>query len=98
MPVKAPQGGQKNYVVKPQQTYGEQYLEGGPLPIGAVDAIEPVFPAAGGPYVNTETGVYPLLDTDWVLTNKLTGQPTRAVTHEEFEELFGPQPGGEVEE
>jgi hypothetical protein len=85
----APQGGQKNYVTKPQQVYGEQYLEGGTLPVGAVPDFGDLFPASGGPYLNGTAGFFTLHSTDWVLTNKRTGVPIEAITDEEFTERYG---------
>ena len=89
MPITPPAGGQRQYVEKPLKVYGEQYLTGGPLPVGAVDAIEPIYPASGGPYANTTTGVFPLHNTDWLLTNRYTGQPHSVITDADFQDRFG---------
>ena len=89
MAVVPPQGGQQNYPQKPVQVYGEQYRAGGPLPVGAVAAIDPYYPAGGGPYVDTHPGVAVLHDTEWVLTNKRTGLATEVITDEEFQDRFG---------
>ena len=89
MPVLPPQGGQKNAVTKPQQVYAEQYRVGQPLPVGAVVDLGEAFPADKGPYVSSMTGVFTLLDTDWVLTNKRTGVPIEAITDEEFTDRYG---------
>lgn len=89
MPNVPPLGGQQPYTERPLRVYGEQYVAGGPLPIGAVPAIEPVYPASGGPWVNTSTGVYPLHDTDWVITNQRTGFAIEVIDDEAFINRFG---------
>ena len=87
--VQPPEGGQKNYVDKPQQVYGEQYLGGGPIPVGAVAEILPDYPAAGGPYLPLPPCVFVVHSTDWVITNKRTGQPERLMTDEDFTDRYG---------
>lgn len=89
MTTKQPEGGQRQYVEKPVKVYAEQYLVGAPLPIGAIEAIEPIYPASGGPYASTTTGIYPLVPTDWILTDRFTGQAESAISHEQFVERFG---------
>jgi hypothetical protein len=88
MPIPA-QGGQQQYTERPYKIFAEQYRAGGALPIGAIAAIEPIFPASGGPYANTLTGVFPLHDTDWVITNRYTGQQQSVMANDEFTERFG---------
>jgi hypothetical protein len=85
MPPKPPHGNQKEYTLRPPRVYADQYLAGSPLPAGAVPSLEPLYPAAGGPYANTTTGVYPLHDTDWILTDTYTGQPTLALSEADFQ-------------
>lgn len=84
MPTKPPQANQQEYTQRPPRYYAEQYLAGGTLPAGAVPSVEPIYPASGGPYANTSTGVYPLADTDWILTDVFTGQPWRTFTDADF--------------
>jgi hypothetical protein len=81
---KPPQAGQQEYTQRPPRYYAEQYLTGGPLPAGALAAMEPLYPAAGGPYANTTTGVFPLKDTDWILTDIYTGLAALALTDADF--------------
>lgn len=87
--VTPPQGGQKNYVDKPQQVYGEQYLGGGPIPVGAVAEAGPGYPAEAGPYLVIPPCVFVIQSTDWVITDKHTGRPERVLTDEEFSDRFG---------
>jgi len=93
MPQVPAQGGQKPYTEKPLKVWGEQYRVGAALPIGAVEAMEPLFPASGGPYANTSTGVFPLKDTDWVITDRYTGQAHSVLSDVDFQDRFsGPPP------
>jgi len=85
MPHKPPQANQKEYTLRPPRVYAEQYRAGDPLPPGAIAAIEPLYPAAGGPYANTSTGVYPLHDTDWILTDTFTGVASLALSDADFQ-------------
>jgi len=89
--VQPPEGGQKNYVTKPQQVYGEQYLAGGPLPVGAVAEL-PDYPPEGGPYLPLPPCVFVIHSTDWVITNKHTGVPTEVITDDTFTERYGGGP------
>ena len=85
-----PQGNQQPYSERPPQVYGEQYHAGQALPIGAsVEVFEPAYPN-GEPRVYAETGVYPLHEGDWVISNRYTGQPVEVISAEEFAERFGP--------
>ena len=88
MAVVPPQGGQQNKPERPAAWYVEQYVAGGPLPVGAVPEIPPFHAAAGGPYVPASTGVYPLHDTDWVLSSRVTGLAHSVITDAEYEERF----------
>jgi len=86
MPNKPPHANQKEYTLRPPRVYAEQFaLTATPWPAGVIAAIEPLYPAAGGPYLNTTTGVYPCHDTDWILTDTFTGEPTRALTDADFQ-------------
>jgi hypothetical protein len=92
-----PQGGQKQHTERPLKIYGEQFVAGGPLPIGA--AIDPGDPiplyADGVPRVLTPAGWVVLHPTDWVVTNRYSGKPIEVISDEEFSERFG---GGNVAE
>jgi len=84
-----PEGEQKSYTERPLKVYGEQYLEGGTLPVGATtDTHHPSY-ADGRPHVITATTVYELHSTDWVISNRYTGQPIEVISDEEFAERFG---------
>jgi hypothetical protein len=85
-----PQGNQTSHTERPLKVYAEQYLEGGPLPVGVVvDVVPPVY-ANGEPRVYATTGTYPIRSTDWVITNRYTGAPIEVISDEEFTERFGP--------
>ncbi len=87
-----PQGAQQQYTERPLRIYGEQYVEGQPLPIGAVinpgGAESPLF-TDGQPRVLTPTGWVVLHVTDWVVSNRYTGAPIEVISDEEFGERFG---------
>ena len=89
------QGNQKQHTEKPLKVYAEQYLEGAPLPVGAVifdvDPAEvPPSPYLDGlPRVPLATGPTILNLTDWVITNRYTGAPSEVISDEEFSERFG---------
>jgi hypothetical protein len=89
-----PQGNQSPHTERPLKIYGEQYLEGGTLPIGVV-----VDPAGGGdvplfhdgaPRVLTPAGWRIVAVSDWVISNRYTGKPIEVISAEEFAERFGP--------
>lgn len=90
-----PQGNQKQQNEKPLKVYAEQYLDGRPLPIGAIidppaaPGLPPMF-ADGVPRVPLPTGWVVILVTDWVISNRYTGQPIEVISAEEFTERFGP--------
>jgi hypothetical protein len=89
-----PQGEQKQHTERPLKVYAEQYLEGEPLPVGAV--INPTGPGGlplftdGVPRVLTPAGWAVLRLTEWVISNRYTGKPIEVVSAEEFSERFGP--------
>ena len=92
-----PQGQQTPHTERPLRVYAEQYLTGGVLPIGvSVDVLPPVYPN-GEPRVYTAAGTVPVSDTDWVISNRYSGQPIEVISVEEFAERFGggPADGGE---
>ena len=82
-----PQGEQKQYNEKPLKIYGEQYLTGEPLPIGA--RTEAPDGSTVPPYVVTADGRYhPLTLTDWVISSRYTGVVVEVISAEEFAERF----------
>ena len=86
-----PQGEQKQHTERPLKIYAEQYLDGQPLPIGAV--IYPDIYPDGLPRVSTPTATYVLTLTDWVISSRFSGQPIEVISADEFTERFGPGGG-----
>lgn len=96
-----PQGDQQPYTERPLRIYGEQYVVGGPLPIGAVidptggpplpgqAPLPPLF-VDGLPRVPTAFGWVVVHPTDWVISNRYSGKPVDVISAEEFSERFGP--------
>jgi hypothetical protein len=85
------QGNQKQQNEKPLKVYSEQYLEGQPLPIGTTtDYGDPPLFTDGLPRVALETGWVVVQLTDFVLSNRYSGQPMEVISAEEFAERFGP--------
>jgi len=90
-----PQGNQTQHTERPLKVYAEQYVQGQPLPIGAV--IDPV-PAPdlpplfsdGLPRVLTPDGWIVVNLTDVVISNRYTGKPIEVISADEFLERFGP--------
>lgn len=87
-----PQGEQQPYTERPLRVYGEQYLEGAPLPIGVV-IIDPASPMPlftdGLPRVFLPSGPVVVQLTDWVISNRYSGEPREVISAEEFSERFG---------
>lgn len=83
-----PQGAQQQYTERPLKIYAEQYLDGQPLPIGAV--LVPEIYTDGLPRVSTSTQTFVLHETDWVISSRYSGQPIEVISAEEFAERFGP--------
>jgi hypothetical protein len=88
-----PQGNQKQHTERPLKVFAEQYLLAQPLPIGAV--LIPDLFTDGLPRVFTDTKAYELHETEWVISNRYSGQPIEVISDEEFSERFG---GGNVAE
>jgi hypothetical protein len=91
-----PQGEQTPHTERPLRVYAEQYLDGYPLPIGAVvDPMmgdRPLF-TDGAPRVFLTPGGWVVVSlADWVISNRYTGQPTEVISAEEFAERFGGSP------
>ena len=90
-----PQGNQQQHTERPLKIYSEQYLEGVPLPIGAVidpapgPDLPPLF-SDGLPRVLLPTGWVVVTLSDWVLSNRYSGLPVEVISAEEFAERFGP--------
>jgi hypothetical protein len=96
MPPIPPQGNQQLVVEKPLKVYAEQYLIGQPLPIGVVTSAYPPVFAEGDARVYTERGeMLRIQFTDWVLTDRYSGQPQTVLSHEEYQERFGAPPVAE---
>jgi hypothetical protein len=91
-----PQGNQSPHTERPLRVYAEQYVEGQPLPIGAV--IYTGLFEDGLPRVPTLTALYVLNPTDWVISNRYTGAAIEVISAEEFAERFGPGGGAPLPE
>jgi hypothetical protein len=90
-----PQGNQQQHTERPLKVYAEQYLVGGPLPIGARNTV-PTGESCP-PYLTTADGIYqPLQDKDWVISSRYTGRPIEVISDEEFTERFGSGGGPNV--
>jgi hypothetical protein len=90
-----PQGNQSQHTERPLKVYAEQYLAGQPLPVGATaTAFPPIFAEGDARVYGSQGRVYLLHDTDWVISNRYTGQPVEVISHEEMSERFGTE--GEV--
>jgi hypothetical protein len=86
-----PQGNQQQVTERPLRVFAEQYIDGQPLPIGATtDYGDPPLFNDGLPRVLTPAGWVVLNLTDWVISNRYTGQPAEVISAEEFAERFGP--------
>jgi hypothetical protein len=85
-----PQGDQRQYTERPLKIFGEQYIEGGPLPIGATTNFgdPPIF-VDGLPRVALPTGWVLVTVTDWVISNRYSGKPIDVLSADEFAERFG---------
>ena len=93
-----PQGQQQQATERPLKVFGEQYLMGRPLPIGAI--IDPQ-DAQGNPIytdgqarVLLPAGWVVLHLTEWVISNRYTGATMDVISAEEYAERFGPGGGG----
>jgi hypothetical protein len=84
-----PAGNQSSHTERPLKVYAEQYLAGQPLPVGVSTTVFPPAYPNGEPRVYATTGTYAIQDTDWVISNRYTGQPIEVISDEEFGERFG---------
>jgi len=89
-----PAGNQTSHTERPLKVYAEQYVDGAPLPVGAV--VDPVptpgFPplfSDGLPRVLTPTGWVVLTLTDVVITNRYTGNVIEVLSADEAAERYG---------
>jgi hypothetical protein len=90
-----PQGEQQQYTERPLKIYGEQYVSGQPLPIGAViDPGDPPLFTDGQPRVLTPNGWVVLHLTEWVISSRYSGAQLDVMSADEFAERFG---GGGVQ-
>jgi len=85
---KPPQGNQTQHTERPLKIYAEQMLASAPLPIGVLTHAPtgeetPPYALPGGIY-------RPVLDTDWLLSNRYSGDVVEVISAEEFAERFGP--------
>jgi hypothetical protein len=89
------------YVAKPQKVHADQFLTAvtpwdpavctQAAPLGICQTT-PLFPD-WRPHLHGD-GVQELHDTDWITRSvAFPDQPPKAVTHLQFEELYGQQPG-----
>jgi hypothetical protein len=92
---------QKLYVEKPGKVLAEQYLEGTTPDAAGVHrcGLHPQI-ETGPPHVHAHNQVYYLHDTDWILTDHWTHEPTGVLTDAQFQEMYGAGPplaeGGEA--
>lgn len=87
-PPNPPQGNQQQHTERPLKVFAEQWNAGdAALPVGAV--LIPSLYTDGLPRVFTPTRTYLLHDTEWVITNRYSGQPVEVISDEEFTERFG---------
>jgi hypothetical protein len=85
-----PQGNQTQVTERPLRVFAEQYV-GEPLPIGATtDYGDPPLFVDGLPRVLTPAGWVLLNLTDYVITNRYTGQALEVISADEYAERFGP--------
>lgn len=87
-----PQGDQKQYNERPLKVYGEQYVDGQPLPIGVVvDPIVADLPlySDGQPRIALPLGWVVVHLTDWVISSRYSGKQIEVISNEEFDERFG---------
>lgn len=86
-----PAGNQSPHTERPLKVYAEQYLNGQPLPVGAVtDYGDPPLFTDGLPRVPLAAGWVVLKLSDWVISNRYNGRPIEVISPEEFSERFGP--------
>jgi hypothetical protein len=82
---------QQLYIAKPAKVLAEQFLEGAVPDAAGVHRCG-LYPGVetGPPHVHANGQVYMLHDTDWILSDRWTQQPTGVLTDEQFQEIYGP--------
>jgi len=86
-----PAGLQQQHTERPLKIYAEQYLTGQPVPIGVSTTVfPPVYPNGEPRVYLAGGGAKAIALTDWVISNRYTGQPIEVISAEEFAERFGP--------
>ena len=86
-----PAGNQQQHNERPLKIYGEQYVQGQPVPVGAViDPGDPPLFTDGLPRVPLASGWVVLHLGDFVISNRYTGAPQEVISADEFAERFGP--------
>jgi hypothetical protein len=88
---------QKQYVEKPGKVIAEQFFDAADPPAVGVHrcGLSPDV-ETGPPHLHGAGQLYMLHDTDWIIAERFTGTPTHVITHAQFEELYGNQPGEDV--
>lgn len=86
-----PSGQQKQYTERPLKIYGEQYVEGQPVPIHVVTDFpgDPPLFGDGQPRVLLPTGWVVIQFTQWVVSSRYSGAAREVLSAEEFAERFG---------
>jgi hypothetical protein len=88
-----PQGQQAQFTERPLKIYGEQYVVGQPVPIGVVtSAFPPIFQEGDARVYLANGTTKAIAYTDWVITQRYSGQPIDVLSNEEFAERYGGQP------
>ena len=86
-----PQGNQSPHTERPLKIYGEQYVAGQALPIGAVVNPDPALFTDGLPRVFLPaTGWRVIVFSEWVLSSRYSGAAIEVISNDEFAERFGP--------
>jgi len=85
---------QKQYVEKPGKVLAEQYFAASSPPAVGVHTCGLSPDVDTGPaHIHANGQVYFLHDTDWIVSDRWTGEPSHVLTNVQFEETYGNQPG-----
>jgi hypothetical protein len=95
----------KTYVEKPHKVHADQFVAADPWPPAVCTAAAPIGICQGAPlfpdwrpHVHGNGVVYELHDTDWITTSVARPEAgPEVLTDAQFTELFGNQPGSDVE-
>lgn len=81
----------KLYVEKPGKILAEQFFTATVPDIAGVHrcGLSPLV-ETGPPHVHANGQVYFLHDTDWIVTDRWTNQPTGIMTDVQFQDMYGP--------